>query len=184
MIDNADISEDDNNENHNVQQLEIEVKNDKNKDEENSKKIKYIIFIMGITLIIAALIIILIVCFARKNEEEEEMNSWDISYQKAEEFINKLNLTEKVNLLFGTQNMKGSSNIIEDESEKQYLCAGQIDPFENPKVKFKGMCLQDGPAGVRSAKGTSISWQASINSAATFNKKLMYDVGKAQGEEF
>ena len=184
MIDNADISEDDNNENHNVQQLEIEVKNDKNKDEENSKKIKYIIFIMGITLIIAAIIIILIVCFARKNEEEEEMNSWDISYQKAEEFTNKLNLTEKVNLLFGTQNMKGSSNIIEDESEKQYLCAGQIDPFENPKVKFKGMCLQDGPAGVRSAKGTSISWQASINSAATFNKKLMYDVGKAQGEEF
>ena len=183
MIDNTDISEVDNNENHNVQQLEIEVKDDKNKDEENSKKIKYIIFIMGITLIIAALIIILIICFAKKNEEEE-MNSWDISYQKAEEFVNKLNLTEKVNLLFGTQNMKGSSIIIEDESEKQYLCAGQIDPFDNPKVKFKGMCLQDGPAGVRSAKGTSISWQASINSAATFNKKLMYDVGKAQGEEF
>ena len=27
------------------------------------------------------------------------------------------------------------------------------------KVNFKGMCLQDGPAGVRYAKGTGFSWQ-------------------------
>ena len=45
------------------------------------------------------------------------------------------------------------------------------------------MCLQDGPAGVRFARGNSISWQGSLNNAMTFDKKLMYDVGKAQGEE-
>ena len=45
------------------------------------------------------------------------------------------------------------------------------------------MCLQDGPAGVRFAKKTSIGWQSSINTASTFNKTLMYLIGKAQGEE-
>ena len=36
---------------------------------------------------------------------------------------------------------------------------------------------------LRYAKGTGISWQANLNVAATFNKDLMYEVGKAQGEE-
>ena len=45
------------------------------------------------------------------------------------------------------------------------------------------MCLQDGPAGIRFAKGTGISWQSNLNLASTFNKTLMYEVGKAQGEE-
>ena len=67
--------------------------------------------IMGIALIIVAIIILLIILFINK---EEEIDNWDISYNKAENFINKLNLTEKINLLFGTQNMKGSSIIIED----------------------------------------------------------------------
>ena len=44
--------------------------------------------------------------------------------------------------------------------------------------------MKDGPAGVRFANGTSISWQASINTASTFNKNLMNKVGIAQGEEF
>ena len=70
-----------------------------------------------------------------------------------------------------------------EESELPHLCVGQIDPFKNDKIDFKGMCLQDGPAGVRFARGNSISWQGSLNNAMTFDKKLMYDVGKAQGEE-
>ena len=62
-------------------------------------------------------------------------------------------------------------------------CVGQIAPINNGNVNFKGMCLQDGPAGVRYARGTGISWQANLNLAASFNKDLMYEVGKAQGEE-
>ena len=184
MKENSEFTEEkEENDNHNIQQhLEIAVEKKDNKDEEISKKIKYIIFLMGITLILVATIIIFIIFFANQDDEDEEdKSSWDISYQKAEKFINKLNLTEQVNLLFGTQNMKGSS--IANKSEKEFLCVGQIDPFENSDVKFKGMCLQDGPGGVRFAMGTSISWQASINTAATFNKQIMYDVGKAQGKE-
>ena len=77
--------------------------------------------------------------------------------------------------------MKGK--LVKNETEKGFLCNGQIDPFKNEKIDFKGMCLQDGPAGVRFAKGTSISWQASLNTAVTFNKQLMYEIGKAQGQE-
>ena len=79
--------------------------------------------------------------------------------------------------------MKFRTHIVKNMSEKAYICVGQIDPLKNSKVDFKGMCLQDGPAGVRFANGTGISWQAPINTAATFNKKLMYEIGKAQGEE-
>ena len=45
------------------------------------------------------------------------------------------------------------------------------------------MFLQDGPARVRFANETSISWQTPINTAAIFNKKLIYEIGKIQCEE-
>ena len=74
--------------------------------------------------------------------------------------------------MIGADNMRNANN---------GGCVGTISAIN--KVNFKGMCLQDGPAGVRYAKGTGISWQANLNVAATFNKDLMYEVGKAQGEE-
>ena len=141
-----------------------------------------IIIIVGVVVLAAALCIILV--FTLREEKGKEKDLWNKAYDKAENFISKLNLTERVNLLFGTQNMKMETLLIEDEAELQYLCVGQIDPFNNRKVDFKGMCLQDGPSGVRFAKGTGVSWQGSLNNAMTFDKKLMYDVGKAQGEEF
>ena len=174
-----------------IQQFEIELPIQENKNENKKKLIKNIIYIIAITIIYSAIVIIIISLSTNdRNDEEkndkeietiETKDSWDISYKKAEEFINKLNLTEQINLLFGTQNMKGK--LVKNETEKGFLCNGQIDPFKNEKIDFKGMCLQDGPAGVRFAKGTSISWQASLNTAATFNKQLMYEIGKAQGQE-
>ena len=50
-----------------------------------------------------------------------------------------------------------------DPSELDNLYSGQIDAFKNEKINFRGMCLQDGPSGVRYANGTGISWQANIN---------------------
>ena len=181
------MKEDNENDNRNssIEQIEfVEEEKDGKDAADNSKKIKYIILIMAITIIIAACIICGIIFLTDKDDDDEEVeDNWDISYKKAEEFINKLNLTEQVNLLFGTQNMKAQSIIVKNETEKEFLCVGQIDPFKNSEVDFKGMCLQDGPAGVRFSKGFSISWQAAINTAATFNKKLMREIGKAQGQE-
>ena len=99
-------------------------------------------------------------------------NNWDDSYEKAKKFVSNLSFDEKVSLMIGSDNMRNANN---------GGCVGTIAPIS--KYNFKGMCLQDGPAGVRYAKGTGISWQANLNVAATFNKDLMYDVGKAQGEE-
>ena len=99
-------------------------------------------------------------------------NHWDESYEKAKKLVSSLSFDEKVSLMIGADNMRNANN---------GGCVGTISAIN--KVNFKGMCLQDGPAGVRYAKGTGISWQANLNVAATFNKDLMYDVGKAQGEE-
>ena len=115
-------------------------------------------------------------------EKKKETISWNEAYKKSEDFISKLNLTERVNLLFGTQNMK-METLLFTQDELPHLCVGQIDTFKNENIDFKGMCLQDGPAGVRFAEGTGISWQGSLNNAMTFDKNLMYEVGKAQGEE-
>lgn len=148
--------------------------------ETTNSKYKYIFGLIGL-----ALVIVLISTKPFKKDLPpipEKQNrklaaassNWDQSYSKAEAFISKLNFDEKFALMYGTENMKSVSD---------GGCVGQIDPLQNGNVNFKGMCLQDGPAGVRYARGTSISWQANINVAATFNKELMYDVGKAQGEE-
>ena len=147
-----------------------------------------ILITLAAAILAAILTIILCLSIKRKKKKFFTVNiktddhSWEASYKKAKSFINKLNRTERVNLLFGTQNMKMETLLFE-ESELPHLCVGQIDPFKNEKVDFKGMCLQDGPSGVRFARGNSISWQGSLNNAMTFDKKLMYEVGKAQGEE-
>ena len=144
---------------------------------------KFIIIIITIVVIIALALGLGLGLTLKKNKSIQSKITWDQSYEKAKNFISELTLTERINLLFGTQNMKMETLLIEDESELQYLCVGQIDPFKNEKVDFKGMCLQDGPSGVRFAKGTGISWQGSLNNAMTFDKNLMYEVGRAQGEE-
>ena len=153
-------------------------------------KLKYIICIICLLIIIGLIILIV---FLTKNKDSksnrDDSNSnpdediWAESYKKAKEFVSKLNRTEKVNLLYGTENMRFLYPGKADPSEFSHLCVGQIDPFKNEKVDFKGMCLQDGPAGTRFVNGKSISWQSNLNLASTFNKTLMYEVGKEQGAE-
>ena len=145
-----------------------------------NSRIKYILALIGLTLVI-----VLVATKPFKKEKAlrpipekqnrklaQAQSHWDQSYSKAEQFVSKLSFDQQFSLMYGTDNLKS----INDGG-----CVGQIDPISS--ANFNGMCLQDGPAGVRFAKGTSISWQANINVAATFNKELMYDIGKAQGEE-
>jgi len=95
--------------------------------------------------------------------------TWEEADAKAREWCADLTNEEKISLITGRENMTG-------------VCVGSIDPIE--RKGFKGLCLQDGPAGVRFAKGTATSWQASINTAATFDRTLLRKVGEAQGSEF
>ena len=149
-----------------------------------------LITVLSVALIAVALSIILPLTLRNKhkkffvvnNTNNVKVKTWDEAFKQSEKFISKLNLTERVNLLFGTENMK-METLLMTEEERPYKCVGQIDPFKNNDVDFKGMCLQDGPSGIRFANGTGISWHGSLNNAMTFDKKLMYEVGKAQGEE-
>ena len=130
----------------------------------------------GVILIVA---IVLIVVFVTKSDDSSssevtiEPLSWDEAYKKAKEAMKKLDNTDKFNLLFGEDNLvnmwKG-------------VCVGMIEP--NDKIDgFRGMCLQDGPAGVRTAPSTT-SWQAQINTASTFNRTLWHEYGRAYGYDF
>ena len=165
-----------------------------NENEIKKARFKYFLTLTVSLLILISITVILLIALdndipeekekeKEKGEKEIKRNTWDESYEKSKVFVSKLNRTERINLLFGTENMRFCHREFVKESEMEGLCVGQIDPIKNEKVNFKGMCLQDGPAGVRFARGTSISWQSNLNLAATFNKTLMYEVGRAQGEE-
>ena len=143
-------------------------------------KLHIILAIIGFGIGVTAIVILVIVLYqedsdSSSNEEEEKsinFLTWEEAHKKAKEKLKDFTNEEKFNLLFRTENMQRKT---EDRG-----CVGSIDPIEN---KFGGICLQDGPAGVRFSNSTQ-SWQASINTASTFNKSLMYEVGKAQGKEF
>jgi beta-glucosidase len=60
--------------------------------------------------------------------------SWAAAYAKAAAFVSNLTLTEKVNLTTGT-------------GWQADRCVGNTGGV--PRLGFRGMCLMDGPVGVR-----------------------------------
>ena len=152
-------------------------KNKRNKERtiiknRNNKLIAISFFICSIIIIV---FILFITIFKKKRKYENKYPNfitWDKAYEKASQKLKEFSTKEKLSLLYGTQNLALKTS--------EGGCVGAIDPI---KDKFGGLCLQDGPAGVRFTPNTT-SWQASINTASTFNKTLMYEVGKAQGKEF
>jgi len=156
--------------------VDTDIKEEVNND---SKKKWIIIGVVCGVVIVAGIIVLLIFLLKDKdkdNNEEEKKElkfiTWAEAHEKAKAKVKEFTDEEKFNLIFGTQNMQKKT---EDGG-----CVGAIDPVEG---KFGGICLQDGPAGVRFSTSTQ-SWQAGINTASTFNRTLMYEVGKAQGKEF
>ena len=151
--------------------------NNEYQTEEKNNNICYklIVFLFFICSLIIIFFIVLKIIF-KKNinifTKNPDFITWEEAYEKASIKLNEFNTTEKLSLLFGIQNMR--------KQPEDGGCVGAIEPI---KGKFPGICLQDGPSGVRFAPNTT-SWQAPINTACTFNKSLMYEVGKAMGKEF
>ena len=152
----------------------LEIEDPKMKVEPEKKGIdkKLLLIIVSIVVLVIVAVVVILILVLNSDSKEEDYGEWTDAYKKSKSFVSKLSLTEKLNTLYGTENCYLSTK-----------CVGQLDAFSNSEVSFPGLCLQDGPAGLRNMKGTSISWQTSINTAATFNKDLMYKIGKAQGEE-
>ena len=135
--------------------------------------------IAGAVVVIVVVVVLCVVLIKDDDSSSSESSSYSIPYsnvderwveyyKKADDFLKDFTLEEKMLLLYSTENMIGK-------------CVGSIDP--NKARNFPGICLQDGPAGVRFGKNIQ-HWQAAINTATTFNRDLMYRVGVAQGKEF
>ncbi|CEN60534.1 hypothetical protein ASPCAL02970 [Aspergillus calidoustus] len=96
-----------------------------------------------------------------------KVEQWHSATQKADALIAKLNITEKAGLLTGNL--------------RNLTCGGIINAI--PRVDFPGLCLQDGPSGIRTADLASV-FSAGISIGATWDPKLIYERGRAMGEEF
>ncbi|EPQ27396.1 uncharacterized protein PFL1_04934 [Pseudozyma flocculosa PF-1] len=93
---------------------------------------------------------------------------WKDAIGKAREYLQQFNQTEKVMLTTGTGWSRGP-------------CVGNIAAI--PRVGFPGLCLMDGPAGVRGTDRIT-SFPDGVTVAATFSKDLFYRRAHAMGEEF
>lgn len=95
------------------------------------------------------------------------VRQWADSYAKASDMVRRMTLAEKVNITTGTGWSMG-------------LAVGNTGPAVH--VGFPGLALQDGPLGIRKADNAT-AFPAGITVGATWNKKLMYERGKAHGLE-
>lgn len=95
------------------------------------------------------------------------LESWKDSFHKAKDLVGQMSLVEKVNITTGIGWSMG-------------LCVGNTGPVD--RLGFPSLCLQDGPLGLRFADNAT-AWPAGITVGATWNKKLMYQRGKAHGFE-
>ncbi|KAH9900446.1 glycoside hydrolase family 3 protein [Xylariomycetidae sp. FL2044] len=92
---------------------------------------------------------------------------WEEAYSKAKDFVSQLTLDEKVNLTTG----------VGWQSEQ---CVGNVGSV--PRLGLRSLCLQDSPLGVRFGDYAS-AFPSGQTVAASFDRSLMYQRGKAMGEE-
>ena len=100
---------------------------------------------------------------------ENNTRTWEDAYTLAQQAISKLSLKDKAVLTTGVGWGGGP-------------CVGNINPVDGIQG-FHGLCLQDSPTGVRFASGVS-AFPASLNLAATFDRRLMQTHGELMGSEF
>jgi beta-glucosidase len=90
---------------------------------------------------------------------------WEEALAKAKDFVSKLTLEEKSNMVTGTPGP----------------CVGNIVSI--PRLGFPGLCLQDGPLAIRVADYAS-TFPAGVSTAASWDRELMYERGAQMGAEF
>ncbi|KAJ3543586.1 hypothetical protein NM208_g2302 [Fusarium decemcellulare] len=93
---------------------------------------------------------------------------WEEAYVKAREFVSQLTLLEKVNLTTGV----GWAN---------ERCVGNVGDV--PRLGLRGLCMQDGPVGVRLTDYNSV-FPSGQTAAATWDRDLIYRRAQAIGYEF
>ncbi|KAJ7681636.1 glycoside hydrolase superfamily [Mycena rosella] len=94
--------------------------------------------------------------------------SWNQAYALANATVAQLTLDEKIGLVTGVGQFTSR-------------CVGNVSPVA--RLGIPGLCLNDGPAGVRPTKGVT-GFPPGIAAAATFSRRLMRARGVALAEEF
>ncbi|CAG8956585.1 hypothetical protein HYFRA_00003974 [Hymenoscyphus fraxineus] len=93
------------------------------------------------------------------------VGGWEAALEKAKAFVAQLTPEEKDIMVTGTPGP----------------CVGNIYPI--PRVGFPGICLQDGPLGVRTTDLVSV-FPAGVSTASSWDRSLIYARSVAMGEEF
>ncbi|KAK8137166.1 glycoside hydrolase family 3 protein [Apiospora sp. TS-2023a] len=99
--------------------------------------------------------------------EGKGLGDWHDAYAKAQALVGQMTLEEKVSLTGGVR----ANN----------LCSGNIPAIS--RLNFPGLCLSDGPAGVRSTNYVS-SWPSGISAGASWNRNLTRQRGVEMALEF
>ncbi|GAQ05079.1 probable beta-glucosidase G [Aspergillus lentulus] len=90
---------------------------------------------------------------------------WHAAFVKAQRFVAELTLEEKADMVTGQPGP----------------CVGNIVAI--PRLGFNGLCLQDGPLGIRVADYASV-FSAGVTAASTWDRDILYERGFAMGQEF
>lgn len=89
--------------------------------------------------------------------ESSGLGEWASAYRKAKALVGQMTDDEKNNITYGHTSSTG--------------CAGVSGSV--PRLGFPGLCLADGPNGVRAADGVN-GWPSGIHVGASWNKQLTY----------
>ena len=92
---------------------------------------------------------------------------WEDAYAKAKAFVSQLTLPEKVNLTTGT-------GWFADR------CVGNVGSI--PRFGMRGLCMQDGPLGLRLSDYNS-AFPAGVTAGASWSRKLWHERGLLMGTE-
>jgi beta-glucosidase len=93
--------------------------------------------------------------------------AWADAYSKAKAMVSQMTNDEKNNVVVGISASNG--------------CSGNSGSVN--RLGFPGLCLQDGPSGVRGADMVS-AYPSGIHIGASWNETLANLVGKYMGAEF
>lgn len=91
--------------------------------------------------------------------------AWGEALEKAKDFVSQLTLEEKADMVTGQPGP----------------CVGNIIGI--PRLRFQGLCLQDGPLSIRLADYASV-FSAGVSAASTWDREILHERGFAMGEEF
>ncbi|KAM0322591.1 hypothetical protein ACHAQA_009439 [Verticillium albo-atrum] len=97
-----------------------------------------------------------------------DANGWEDAYAQARDFVSQMTLMEKVNITTG----------VGWQGER---CVGNVGSV--PRLGLRGLCMQDGPVGVRLTDYNSV-FPSGQTVAATWDRALIYRRANAIGKEF